>query len=110
MAEDIRSNLPLFGFRQCDRGHGEVPARSGRVLSSSFKQVSPLDQGAHLAVYYSSLQHPKTAVGMDIPQPPRPQRLHDHLNAGGDELWAFYLVVLDVDQPDAQGNPRIKIG
>src|SRR5258708_7116762 len=50
------------------------------------EKISPLHQSAHLAIRDAPLQHPETTVGMDIPQPAGPKRLHNILNARRDQL------------------------
>src|SRR5204863_3775207 len=64
---------------------------------------------ANLAVDDAPLQHPEAAVGVDVLQPALADRLHDVLDALGDELRTFDLVVLDVNHADAQADLWIEI-
>src|SRR5579864_5545146 len=75
---------------------------------SSFEQIPSLHERAHLAIRDAALQHPEPAIRMNVPQPLRPQRFHNILDARRDQLGGFHLVVFDIDQADPQADLRIQ--
>src|SRR5271155_5720832 len=79
-------------------------------LGSALKQIPAFDQRAHLTIRHTALQHPESAVGVDVAQTACAQRLHHPLDARGDEVGRFYFVVFDIDQADAECDFRIQIG
>src|SRR6266478_1832183 len=79
-------------------------------LNPSFEKISAFDQRAHLAIHHAPPQHPEPAVGMNVMQPVGSQYGGDVLNAGGDQLRAFDLVVLNVDHAYSQPDIRVEVG
>ena len=53
--------------RGCDRWWHLLAFFETR-LGPALKQIPSLDQRAHLAIRHTALQHPKSAVGMDVAQ------------------------------------------
>src|SRR5580704_15361714 len=92
-----------------------VMAESARFISKRFlrpalEQISTFDERLHLAVHHAALQHPETAVRVDIVQAIRTEDLHDVFNPRRHQVGALHFVVLDIDQTNSQANSWIEIG
>ena len=58
----------------------------------------------------TAVQHPESAVRVDVGEAPRAQRPDHSLDARRDEIGRFHLVVFDVDHADTEADFRIQIG
>src|SRR5207253_2836237 len=54
-------------------------------------------------------QHPEAAIGMDPADPLRPEHTNRPLDAAGNLVGGLDLVVLDVDDADAQRDAGLQI-
>src|SRR5439155_388252 len=83
---------------------------SRRVRSlAAFKEIPPFYQRMKLSIRYPALQHPETAVGVDIAQPALSERLYDPADAVRDEIGLLHFVVLDIDYADTEGDFAVEI-
>src|SRR5262249_44364005 len=78
-------------------------------LQPPLEQVSAFDQAAHLAIHYAPLQHPESAIGVDVAQPLFAHRFRDLLDARSHKFGSFNFVVFDVDHSNAEPDRRIQI-
>jgi hypothetical protein len=62
-----------------------------------------------LPIRYAALQHPETAVGMDIAQPAFSERLDDPVDPARNNIRLFHFIVLDIDYTDTQGDLAVEI-
>src|SRR4051794_9599132 len=81
--------------------HGRIPLP--RI------QVPPLDQRPHLAVGHGALHHPEAAVRVYPANTVRAEDADGVLDPAGDLVRGFRLVVLDVDDTQAQGDRRLQV-
>src|SRR5690606_11028899 len=96
-------------FPLSPRSKSDHPERSSRPGGAPFEKISTLDQRPHLAIGHASLEHPKAAVGMDVPHPVGAEHRRCMFEPPGDEVGRLDLVVLDVDHAEADPDPRVEI-
>jgi len=74
------------------------------VSQPALEQIPAIHQGAHFTIGDAALQHPKSAIGMDIFQTLRADGFYDRFHSLRNEVGRLDFVVLDIDDSETNNS------
>src|SRR5579872_1019193 len=82
---------------------------ASRALTAAFIKLLAGGQRAHLGIGHGTMQHPESAIRMDVVNAVGAERFDGALDALRDQIRRLDGIVLDIDDTDAEPTPAVEI-